>query len=262
MASKKRQWAASAEAQREKAQDALNHELQETRAKHSREIDKLESSLLDTKERLDKAIAETEVASEAANAEKATLESALADLRRQVVEEKNFLREAREAARKVQGAGASQPDEDLRRELTLVISHLEDERKHVAKLESQLKEANNGAVSSFTEQTSGIRPGDEASAVSQIAQLRAKLEHTTRENESLRKEAARVTASKDELRRIDGGGASTAPLEDIEVNTLRKALEETEMRLSELERAKGLSVQVRQTRHLYHIHLSTCTRVG
>ena len=256
MASKKRQWAASADTQREKARDALDHELRETRAKHSREIDKLESSLLDTKERLERAIAETEVAREVANAEKATLESALVELKRQVVKEKSFLQEARETALKVRGAGVSQPDEDLRRELTLVISDLQDERKHVAKLESQLKEANNGAVISFTEQTTGIRQEDEASAVSQIAQLQAKLEHTTRENESLVKEAARVVASENELRRIDGGGASAAPPDDIEVDTLRKALEDTEIRMAELERAKDLSVQVRQTKRL---HAPTCS---
>lgn len=260
MASKNRQWAASAETQREKARDALNQELQETRAKHSREIDKLESSLLDTKERLEKAIVETEEASEAANAKKAKLESALAELRRQVVMEKTFLREVREAARKVQEAGVSQPDEDLRRELTQVISDLQDERKHVAELESQLKEASNGAVLSFTEQAAGISLEDEENAVSKIAQLQAQLEHKTRENESLRKEAARVIASEDGVPSIGGGGASSgehrataaAPLEHIEVNNLRKALEETERRLSEVQRAKDLSVQVRQTRRSGH----------
>lgn len=252
MASKKRQWAASAEAQREKARDALNQELQETRVKRSREIDKLESSLLDAKERLEKTIAETEEATEAARTEKATL----AELKRQVVEEKRFFREAREAAQKVQRAGASQPDEDLRQELTRVISELEDERKQVAELESQLKEANNGAVLSFTEQAAEIRLEDKGSAVSEIAQLQTKLELTTRENESLRKEAARVIASED-VRRSDGGDtpsgehrATVTPLEHIEVTSLRKALDETEMRLSELQRAKDLSVQVRQNETL------------
>lgn len=253
MASKKRQWAASAETQREKARDALNQELQETRAKHSREVDKLESSLLDTKERLEKAITETEEANDAANTERTTLESALAELKRQVAEEKNYLRKAREEARKVQGAGAFQPNEDLRRELTLVISDLEDERKHVAELESQLKEANNGAALSFAEQATGIRPEDAESAVSKIAQLQAKLEQVTRENESLSREADRMVASDDGVRRSDGGNASgsestatIAPLERIEVNNLRKALNETETRLSELQRAKDLSVRVRQ----------------
>lgn len=247
MASKKRHWAASEEAQREKARDALNQELQETRARHSREIGKLESRLFDTKDRLEKAITETEEANEAANTEKATLESALAELKHEIVEEKNVLREAREAAQKVQGAGASRPDEDIRRELTRLISDLEDERKHVAHLEGQLKEANNGEAE--------MRPQDEESAASKIAQLQAKLEHKTRENESLRKEAARVIASEGDIRRSDGVGASSgdqrvaaAPLEHIEVNNLRKALEESKMKLSELQREKDLSVQVRQTR--------------
>lgn len=254
MASKKRQWAASAETQREKARDALNQELQETRAKHSREIDKLESSLLDTKERLGKAIAETEEASEAAGAEKAIVESSLAALKRQVVEEKNFLREAREAASKVQAAGASQPDEPLRQELMQAVSDLEDERKHVAELEGQLKEANNGAVVSFSEQAGEIRPEDQERAVSKIAQLQAKLEHTTRENESLRKEAAR---------RSDGGGAfsgehsaTAGQLERIEVSNLKKNLEETETRLSELQRAKDLSDQVRQRHRHRHARIA------
>lgn len=244
----------SAETERERVRDALKQGLQETRAKHSREIDKLESSLVDTKECLEKAIAETEEASEAANTEKATLESALSELKRQVVEEKDFLREAREAARKVQGAGASQPGEDLRRELTRVISDLEDERKHVADLEGQLKEANNGAVLSFTERAVEIRPEDEENSISKIAQPQAKLEHSTRDNERLRKEAGRVVAPEDDVRRGDGGGTSrdeggaeVAPLEHVEVNNLRKTLEETDMRLSKIRRAKDLSVQVRQT---------------
>eukprot|EP00903_Cladosiphon_okamuranus_P011775 g11068.t1 len=251
VASKKRQWAASAETEHERARDALNQGLEETRAKYSREIDELESRLLDTRERLKKAIADTEEASEAARTEKATLESTLSELKRQVIEEKNFLREAREAARKVQGAEASQSDDDLRRELTRVISDLENERKHVAELERQLKEANNGEALSLNERAAGRRTEDEESAISKIGQLQAKLERSMRDNERLRKEAARVTTSEDNVRRGNGVGtsrdehrAAAALLEHEEANNnLRKTLEENKMRLSELQRAKDLSVQ-------------------
>lgn len=248
MASKKRQWAESAEAQCEKARSALKHELRETRAHHSREIDKLDCSLLDAKVRLEKVVTEKEEATEAAKIEKGTLESSLAELKQQVVEEKQYLQEAREAARKVQATESSQ-SEDLRRELTRVISELEDERKHVAGLEGQLKEANNGTVVSYIHQAAELRPEDEGSFVSKIAVLEDKLAHTVRENESLRKETRVIPAElggRHGDRYASSCESKATKLEHTEVTNLKKALEETEMRLSELQQAKDLSVQVRR----------------
>lgn len=242
MASKKRQWAASAEAQCEKARDALELELKETRAKHSGEIDKLESSLLDSKARLRKAAAETEKAIESARTEKLALESTLATLKRQVVEEEKLLQETQEATRKVQAAEASQSDEDLKRELMRVISQLEDERKHVAELEGQLKEAKNAPEAPHTDGASERSPEVEDN-VSKIALLEDRLAHSLRENDSLRKEAARVAAETG----VSSDTHSATKQEGAEVTSLKRALEETERRLSELQRAKEVFAQVRRT---------------
>lgn len=244
MASKKRQWAQSAEAQCDKTRSTLKHELQETRAHHSREIDKLESSLLDAKVRLEKVVTEREEASEAACVEKRKLEISLAKL----VEEKRSLQEAREAARKVQAMESSQCG-DLRQELTRVVSELADERKHVAGLEDQLKEAKNGTVAPYAPQAAEVRPKDEEGLVSKIAVLEDTLAHTVSENESLRKEATRVVSAENDD--TDENASSrekrAKKLEHTEITNLKKALEETEMRLSELQQAKDLSVQVRRT---------------
>lgn len=244
MASKKRQWAESAEAQCEKTRSTLKHELQETRAHHSREIDKLESSLLDTRVRLEKVATEREEASEAACAEKSKLEFSLAE----VVEEMRSLQEAREAARKVQAMESSQCG-DLRRELTRVVSELADERKHVAGLEGQLKEAKNGTAVPYTPQAAELRPEDDEGLVSKISLLEDTLAHTVRENESLRKEATRGVSAESG----DGDGNASSreskakKLEHTGETNLKEALEETKMRLSELQKAKDLSVQVRRT---------------
>lgn len=208
---------------------------------------------MDAKVRLEKVVTEKEEASEAATIEKSKLESSLADLKRQVVEEKHSLQEAREAARKVQATESSQ-SEDLRRELAQVVSELEDERKHVAGLEGQLKEAKNGTVVPYTDQAAQLRPQDEEVFVSKIALLEDTLAHTVRENESLRKQATRGIAA--EIGDGDGHASSceskATKLEHTEVTNLKKALEETEMRLSELQQAKDLSVQVR------HLGFSSC----
>ena len=248
MASKKRQWAASAEAQCERATEALKLELKETRAKHSSEIDKLESSLLDTKARLRKASAETEKAIESAHTEERALKATLADLNRQVVEEKRNLQETREATRKVQAAEASQSDEDAGRELMRVISQLEDERKHVAELEGQLKEANNATEVPNTNGAAELSLEIGEDAASKIALLEDKLAHSIRENDSLRKEALAVAKTGDQRNEegVSGGACNALEQERMQVTSLKSSLEESEMRLSELRRANDLSTQVRQ----------------
>lgn len=241
MATKKRQWAASAEAQSKKARDAMTHELQATRANHSREIDKLECSLLEAKVRMEKAVKETEEAREVAHAKKGALESTLAELERQVVEEKENLQEAREAAQKYQALEVSQTGEDLRRELARVLLELEDERKHVAELQGQLKEANSAIKTDFN-----YTQQDGEGIGTKLVLLEEKLALTVRENEGLRKEAAQATSlgvggRYGEVSANESG--ATRP-EHTEITTLKRALHETEMRLSELQRAQDQSIKV------------------
>ncbi len=244
MASKKRQWAASAEAQGEKAREALKLEMKETRAKHSSEIDKLERSLLDSKARLREATAETEKAAELARTEKLALGSTLAALKRQVVEEERVLQETQEATQKVHAAEVSQRDESLNRELKRVISQLEDERKHVAELEGQLKEAKNAPEAPHANGASELSPEVEDN-VSKIALLENRLANSLRENDSLRKEAARVAAETG----VSSDAHSATKQESMEVTSLKNALEETERRFSELQRVNELFTQVRRMKY-------------
>lgn len=251
MASKKRQWAESAEAQCDKSRRTLQLELQETRAHHARDIDKLECSLLDAKVRLEKVVTAKEETSEAARIEKSNLESTLAEIKRKVVEEEHCLQEARGAARKVQATEYFQCEE-LRRELSQVVSELEDERNHVARLEGQLKEAKNRIVLPTTHQAAELRPEDEEGFVSKNVQLEDTLANTVRKNESLMKEATRGEAA--EIDDGDGYASSceskaTKP-EHTEVTKLKKALEEAEKRLSELQQAKDLFAQVKRMKFL------------
>ncbi|CAM9729415.1 unnamed protein product [Ectocarpus sp. 12 AP-2014] len=240
MATKRRQWAASAEAQSKKARDAMTHELQAMRSNHSREIDKLECSLLDAKARMEKAMKETEEAREATHAKKGALESTLAELERHVAEEKEKLQEAREAAKKNQALEVSQPGEDLRQELVRVRLELEDERKHVAELQGQVKEANSAIRDDFN-----CARQDGEGVGTKLVLLEQKLALTIRENEGLRKEAARATSlgvgGRDGEVSANESGA-TKP-EHIEIATLKRALHEAEMSVSELQRDQDQSIK-------------------
>lgn len=255
MAAKKRQWTALAESEAEKARQELERELQETRANHSREIDKLECSMSDAKARSAKTIDEKGKANEAAHIEEVTLNSTLAELGRRVTEEKKYLQEAQEAAQKVQAADGSQPGADIQRELALVVSELEDERKHVTELERRLKEANNCMMESHLQsgddcnQAEELKRQDEDRVNSKVTLLQDELAQLSRENESLRKEVERTAADGD-FSQVDDGRTSsrdrtTTTLEHIEVLHLKKALQDAETRLSELQQAKDRSIQVR-----------------
>lgn len=245
MATKRRQWAASAETQSKKARDAMTHELQAMRSNHSREIDKLECSLLDAKARMEKAMKETEEAREAAYAKKGALESTLAELERQVVEEKEKLQEAREAAKKSQALEVSQPGEDLSRELARVLLELEDERKHVAELQGQVKEANSAIRDDFN-----CTQQDGEGVGTKLVLLEQKLALTIRENEGLRKEAARATSLEVGGRygEVSANESGATKPEQIEITTLKRALHEAETSLSELQRDQDQSIKVSLTR--------------
>ncbi|CBJ28074.1 conserved unknown protein [Ectocarpus siliculosus] len=240
MATKRRQWAASAEAQSKKARDAMTHELRAMRSNHSREIDKLECSLLDAKARMEKAMKETEEAREAAHAKKGALESTFAELERQVVKEKEKLQEAREAAKKNQALEVTQPGEDLRRELARVLLELEDERKHVAELQGQVKEANSAIRDDFNcaqQNCEGVG--------TKLVLLEQKLALTIRENEGLRKEAARATSLEVGGRygEVSANESGATKPEQLEIATLKRALHEAEMSLSELQRDQDQSIK-------------------
>ncbi|CAM9701098.1 unnamed protein product, partial [Ectocarpus sp. 12 AP-2014] len=240
MATKRRQWAASAEAQSKKARDAMTHELQAMRSNHSREIDKLECSLLDAKARMEKAMKETEEAREATHAKKGALESTLAELERQVSEEKEKLQEAREAAKKNQALEVSQPGEDLRRELARVLLELEDERKHVAELQGQVKEANSAIRDDFN-----CAQHDGEGVGTKLVLLEQKLALAIRENEGLRKEAARATSLGVGGRygEVSANESGATKPEHIEITTLKRALHEAEMSVSELQRDQDQSIK-------------------
>lgn len=251
MAAKKRQWAASVESEAEKAQHELNRELQETRTSHSREIERMECSLLDATDRLAKTLAETERVNEAARTEKGVLKSTLADLERRVSQEKKYLQEAQEAAEKLQAAGGSQPGADLQGELALVVSELKDERKHVQELECRLKEANNGTLQSGdgSSRAEEIKRQAEERISSKVSLLEDKLAHIIRENESLRKEVERAAAHRDASQlndaRTSARDRETKTLEHAEVVHLKEALQDAESRLSRLQQDQDQSMQVR-----------------
>ncbi|CAM9098637.1 unnamed protein product, partial [Hapterophycus canaliculatus] len=253
MTTQQRQWAASAEAEAEKARRELKRELQEMRTNHSREIDKLECTMLDAKARADKTLAETEEANEAARTEKVTLKSTLAELERRVTTEKNYLQEAQEAALKVQGTEDSQAGVDLQRELALVAVELEDERKRVTDLERRLKEASNGIMEpplqfgDDSNQAEERKCQDQDRVSSKVNLLEDELAQTIRENESLRKDVERAAACGDVSQLDDGRtctcGRRTKTLEDAEVVHLNKALQDAQSRLSELQQAQARSIK-------------------
>lgn len=252
--SKKRQWAATAEAEAEAARAALKSDMERTRASHSHEITKLEDILKDTKAQLKQALAETEEAKEAAKAEAHDLESTLTGLRRRVVDGKRSLQEAQQAARKVAEAQVLQEDEKLRLELMRVVADLEDERKHVAELEGQLKEAKNGTQtpkvqvkdgsSQATALGSDIR---DSGAVAKVALLEDELALIVRENENLRSQVSRVGDQRGDAC-MPTSLAEAPKLEIKEIASLKRDLEEAGIRLLEIQQAKNLAEQVTDSR--------------
>ncbi|CAM9595697.1 unnamed protein product, partial [Sphacelaria rigidula] len=68
----------------------------------------------------------------------------LAALREAVINEDVILRQAQETSRKALAAEAVHSHENCEAALTRVLTELEEERKHVAEVESQLKEVRNG----------------------------------------------------------------------------------------------------------------------
>lgn len=250
VASRKRQWAATAEAEAEAARVALKGEIERTRASHSHEISKLEAILKDAKAQSKQAVAEAEDAKDAAKAERHELESILTGLRRQVVDEKRSLQEVQQTARKVAGAEALQEDEGLRSELMQVVSDLEEERKHVAELEGQLKEAKNGTAmpslqtKDASSQTTALGPNvRDSEAIAKAGLLEDELALIVRENEKLRSQVSGVGSER------DGAGMSAclaeAPkLERNDIADLKRDLKEAEIRLIEIQEAKDVAEQV------------------
>lgn len=232
----------------------MKRELEKARANHAREIEALENRLVDAKARLEAAAAETEEAQEVANSDKRELESTLAELRRRVLEEEGVLKEARETARNMQETQARKEDDRLRSELMRVVSELDDERKHNAELEGHLKEAKNIAMlpalplADESNHAENDNRGRETGVIEKLALLEDKLAFTLRENEDLRKEATRAAAFGDGGRRGDGcaqNSESKAQRQNCdEFVGLKRALQEAEVRLSELQDAKGLAEQV------------------
>lgn len=275
LVSQKRQWAATAEAQTEDARNVLKRELNETRANHAREIDTLQRNLIDAKLRLEKARDETEEAREAAMKEKRELNSTLDTLRREVSEEKGLLEEVREEALKVQVAEAVPTDGRLREELTRVVSELEDELKHVAELENQLKEAKNGTDFPPSAQwTVGSDPGraldpeGENSTNAKLAVLEKRLGLALRENDELRKKGARLAV----FAADDSAGGAVASegeahkqggeQEYNELADLKRALKEADARLADLEQVKDHIEQVKacSPRYSPYSHLTKYLR--
>lgn len=255
LTAQKRQLAATAEAQAEKGRDALKRELENTRSKHAREIDALDSSLIEEKVRLERSLTETKRARDDAISEKHDLELTLTTLRREISEEGAVLQEAKEVRRKVQLAEASPLDDSVNSDLVRVVSELEHERRHVAELEHKLKEANNSmAMPVQPLKVHDSIPGATLTLASQeyarerVSLLEDKLAATLNDNEVLKKEAARATAADVNDRREDGctsiskGESKSQHL--CELVDLKKALEEVTMRCSQLEEEKGSAAQV------------------
>lgn len=224
--------------------------MERTRASQSREISKLEGLLKDAKAHLKQAAAEAEDAKEAAKAEMHDLESTLTGLRRRVVDGKRSLQEAQQAARKVAGAEVLQEDEKLRSELMRVAADLEDERKHVAELEGQLKEAKNGTALSSVQakdapsQTTALGPSiRDSGAIAKVALLENELALVVRENEKLRKQVSGVGDTRGEAC-MPTSLAEAPKLELKEIAGLKRDLEEAEIRLMEIQQAKHLAEQV------------------
>lgn len=250
IASKKRQWAATAEAEAEGARAALKSEMERTRASHSHEITKLEGILKDAKAQLKQAVAETEEAKEAAKAEAHDLESTLTGLRRRVVDGKKSLQEAQQAARKMAEAEVLQEDENLRLELMRVAADLEDKRKHVAELESQLKEAKNGTETPAVQakdgssQTTAHGPDiRDNGTVAKLALLEDELALIVRENKELRSQVSRVGDQRGDAC-MPKCLAEAPKLELEEIAGLKRELEGADIRLLEIQQAKNLAQQV------------------
>lgn len=270
IASETRQWAAAAEVQTKKAREALKRDLEKARTNHSREIDELERSLLDSKARLEEAAAKTEKAREAAEVERRDLEATLADYGRRIVGEKALLREAQEASRKVQSARVFQAENSLSADLARTALELQNEREHVAELEGQLKEAKNGTgvpsleIEGDSSEAAALRTEKEDSAIAKIAAVEDNLALALRENECLRKEQAQGETAR--VGRPSGGGyaftseTEARELEQNEVIDLKRALQEAEIKLIALEQAKKLADEVSEllfhhecrTRHIWY----------
>ena len=131
-----------------------------------------------------------------------------------------------------------------------VVMDLEDERKHVAALEGQLKEANNGTTlpsvqtKDGSSQTIALGPDIQGNgAVAKVALLEDELALIVRENENLKSQVSRIGDKR--------GGAcmptclAEAPkLELKEIDGLKRDLEEAQKRLLEIQQAKDLAEQV------------------
>ena len=247
--SKKRQWAATAEAEEEGARASLKSEMERTRASHSHEITKLEGILKDAKAQLKQAVAETEEAKEATKAELYDLESTLTGLRRRVVDGKRSFEENQQAARKVAEAEVLQEDKKLRIELMRVAADLEDERKHVAELEGQLKKAKSRtktldvqAKDGFSQTTHGPDIGD-SGTVAKAALLEDELALLVRENENLRSQVSRVSDQRGDA--CMPTCLAEAPNPELkEMAGLKRELEEADIKLLAIHQAKTLAEQV------------------
>lgn len=255
LASHKRQWAADAEAQAQVTRKALDEDLEETRARHARELSRLERDLVDAKAHLAEASRQAEEVRETANVEKYDLESRLAGLKQAVVHQQALLQQAEETTRKV--AEPVHSHEECEATLARVLSELKDERKHVAEMECQLKKARN--------EDARPRPKESDGSQSNTVLLKEKLDTATRENEELSKEVQRLTPLVPEGRH--GVGEFTDCREakeegegqaETDLCSLRKALEEADLKLSHFQQLRDGAEQVclrRSPRNMYGRHV-------
>lgn len=254
LASYEQHWVAETEAQTEAAQKALDERLDEARARHSRELDTLERGLVDAKMRLMQTTHEAETAAEATKAERRELELILTELRQTIVKEEAALQEVQEVARKAQVPGVNDSHDECRAELMRVRAELKEELEHVADMEGELKEAKNKNVLLTSGQEVGAPATEraEGNSCENTAQLKEKLTLALLENEELKKMATRLAPSGPDIRRPDVGvftdGAETKEERETHDHTefaaLRKALEEAEMRASELQQCHNRAEKV------------------
>lgn len=246
LTSQKRQLTLDADAQAQAARKTLDEDLQELNAKRTRELSKLERELDGARAQLAEATRRAEEVKEDAIVETREVETKLAALREAVVNEEAILRQAQETARKALAAETVHSHENCEAALTRVLTELEEERKHVAEVESQLKEARNGEAAPVVGNVRSASSSQERDASHKaMATLKEKLKKATEDNEELSREVERLTHATHEDRHDVRGlvdGFETKDERERQVETelcdLRRALKDADLRLEEVERSR------------------------